>query len=358
MEPGMTSGPSPQLERAVLWLVPSSMREEVAGDLFERYRSPARYMIDIVRALPWVVWSQMRRGTDTTLFLLVAFTLVASLGGLEPGRGSGGIPIPLRALAAAVPSLVILLLRNAYRPDETWSPGRAAGDVAWLVSALLLPQAAFALSAPDWCLPLGWLIGGITFTATTMVLLRSGIELTNTGHRPGTASVADPVADFRLFHRNVRLRAFVEIGALAVPAVVAGWFALTAVRPLVSLIAAAWAMVSFLLVVQRWWHDGSQAAPDALPPRQSLTRYLAELERQRAAKGLAWWWYFAPLFAGIAFNTIAFGIVTQRPLTTLAGFAACLALMAMIAKLGARRRERLVDKIAQIKRSDEGGLHA
>ena len=125
-------GPPAVLERAVLWLVPPQVREEVAGDLAERYRGPASYLADLAGTLPYVVWSQVRRGTDPALFLLIAFTLVASLGGLEPDRGLGGVPVPPRALAAALPCLAVLLLRNGYRSDESWSGLRAAGDVAWL----------------------------------------------------------------------------------------------------------------------------------------------------------------------------------------------------------------------------------
>src|SRR5688572_19374733 len=35
VEPGVSHGPPPALERAVLWLVPPLVREEVAGDAWE-----------------------------------------------------------------------------------------------------------------------------------------------------------------------------------------------------------------------------------------------------------------------------------------------------------------------------------
>jgi hypothetical protein len=349
MEHGMT-GPPPALERAVLWLVPAPVREEMAGDLAERYRSPLGYLADLGMALPWVVSSQLRRGTDWTLFLLIAFTLVASLGGLEPDRGQAGPPISLRALVAALPCLAILLLRNAYRRDETWSGARAAGDVAWLAIALTLSQAIIGLVAPSWGLPLGWLIGGFLFNGIVMALLRSGTELANTGLRPGVAVVPDPAEDFRRFRHNLRLRALIETGALAVPALVAAWFGLTANHPVVSFVAGAWAAVTVILIARRWLRDEVPAPADALPARQVLAQYIAELERQRAASGLAWWWYFVPLFAGIGFSTIAFGVIAQRPLAAALGVVACAVLAALIVKAGARRRERLAEKIAQLER--------
>ena len=211
--------------------------------------------------------------------------------------------------------------------------------------------------APDWRLPLGWLIGGFVFTGIVMALLRSGIELANTGLRPGLAAVPDPAEDFRRFRRNLRLRAMIETVALAVPAGVAAWFGLTANRRGVAFEAGAWAGITLLLIAWRWLRGGARAMPGTLPAGQSLAHYIAELKRQQAARGMAWWWYFAPLFAGIAFNTIALGVVAQRPLPALAGLAACAALAVLIARVGARRRERLGDKIAQLERS-AGGLPA
>jgi hypothetical protein len=91
--------------------------------------------------------------------------------------------------------------------------------------------------------------------------------------------------------------------------------------------------------------------PGPLPAGQALVHYVAELERQREARGLAWWWYFAPLFAGIGYNTIAFGIFARRPFPAVIGIAACLALAMLIVRAAARRRQRLADKIAQLERS-------
>jgi hypothetical protein len=344
------NGLSPGLERVVLWLIPHPVREEMAGDLAERFRSAPGYLADLALALPWVVWSQMRRGTDWALFTLIAFTLIASLGGLEPARDVAGIPVPLRALAAGLPSLAILLLRNAYRGNEAWSGARALGDIAWLAIALLLTQVAIGLVTPQWRLPPGWLIGGFVFTGVVMALLRSGMELANTGLRPGLAAVPDPIEDFRRFRGNLRLRATIETIALAFPAMVAAWFGLTADRAVVSVVSGFWAAVTVALIARAWLRADPSIMPDAIPERQVLKQYIAELERQRAARGLAWWWYFVPLFAGIGFSTIAFGVIAQRPVAAIAGLAAWVMLAAMIMRASARRRQRLTEKIAQLER--------
>jgi hypothetical protein len=350
----MNGGPPTTLERALLWVIPPQVREEVAGDLWERYHSVPSYLADLIRTLPWIVASQGRRATEPSLFLLISFTLIASLGGLEPERAEAGVSVPLKALATALPSLVILLLRNAYRQKDTWGGACAASDVVWLGIALMLSRNAIALTAPSWALPLGWLIGGFVFTAVVMVLLRSGLELSNTGLRPGLAEVADPREDFARFRQNAELCSAIEVGALGTMAGVAAWFGLTADRPLISFIAGGWVVVTLALISHRWLCGGTHAMPDTLTARQSLTQYLTELERQRAASSLAWWWYFAPLFVGIGFSTIAFGIMAQRPLVAISGMAACLALSAMILRVGERRRARLTEKITQLERSTRG----
>jgi hypothetical protein len=350
----MTAGPPAALERALLWVIPPQVREEVAGDLWERYRSVPGYLADLIRTLPWIVASQGRLATEPSLFLLISFTLVASLGGLEPGRAEVGVSVPLKALATALPSLVTLLLRNAYRQKETWGGARAVGDVVWLGIALLLSRTAVALTAPSYALPIGWLIGGFVFTAIVMVLLRSGLEVSNTGLRPGLAEVADPRDDFARFRCNAKLHSGIEVGALGTIAGVAAWFGLTADRPIVSLIAGVWAAMTLLLVVHRWLRGGTHAVPETLTVRQALTEYVGELKRQRAASSLAWWWYFMPLFVGIGFSTIAFGLIAQRPLATITGVAASVAFAAMIVRVSARRRERLTEKITQLERTTRG----
>ena len=52
MEARLNAGPPRMLERAIERLIPPLVREEVAGDLWERFRSPARYVADAAAALP------------------------------------------------------------------------------------------------------------------------------------------------------------------------------------------------------------------------------------------------------------------------------------------------------------------
>jgi hypothetical protein len=57
----MNRQPPAFLERLAARLLPRASREHVLGDLSERYTSPARYIIDAGRTIPFVVGSQLRR---------------------------------------------------------------------------------------------------------------------------------------------------------------------------------------------------------------------------------------------------------------------------------------------------------
>lgn len=78
----MRPGPSKKMEAAAAFLIPPACREEVLGDLYERYKSGPQYIVDVVRTLPLVIWSQMRRMTEPRVFLLevlaVCFSFVAA----------------------------------------------------------------------------------------------------------------------------------------------------------------------------------------------------------------------------------------------------------------------------------------
>src|SRR5450755_4036035 len=93
----MSSGPPKILEDLAKTLIPPACREEVLGDLYERYKSPRQYLGDLLSTLPFVVLSRIRRITDIRLLVMnallvygaflaaawyVARTLVTAEGGL------------------------------------------------------------------------------------------------------------------------------------------------------------------------------------------------------------------------------------------------------------------------------------
>ena len=83
MEARLNAGPPRMLERAIEHLIPPLVREEVTGDLCERFRSPVRYVADAAAALPYLIVSQIKRATNGPAFALLAFTIFASFGGFS-----------------------------------------------------------------------------------------------------------------------------------------------------------------------------------------------------------------------------------------------------------------------------------
>ncbi len=74
----MHSGPSKAAEAIVAVLLPPACREEVLGDLHERYASPRQYGSDALRIIPLIVIARIRRTADPQLLLIQAFALYAS----------------------------------------------------------------------------------------------------------------------------------------------------------------------------------------------------------------------------------------------------------------------------------------
>src|SRR5260370_6368150 len=73
----MTGGMKPPglLEGMVGLLIPPASRENVLGDLQERYRSPGQYVVDALSTVPMVAFSRIRRTTDPQILLMEAFAL-------------------------------------------------------------------------------------------------------------------------------------------------------------------------------------------------------------------------------------------------------------------------------------------
>jgi hypothetical protein len=74
----MNSGLSKTAEAIVAGFVPPASREEVLGDLHERYRSPRQYGVDALCTVPLVILSRIRRTADPQMLLIQAFALYVS----------------------------------------------------------------------------------------------------------------------------------------------------------------------------------------------------------------------------------------------------------------------------------------
>jgi hypothetical protein len=74
-----SSLPSNALEKIVGWFLPPACREEVLGDLCERYKSPLPYVGEAIRVVPCVIVSRIRRTSDPQELVISAILVYASI---------------------------------------------------------------------------------------------------------------------------------------------------------------------------------------------------------------------------------------------------------------------------------------
>jgi hypothetical protein len=142
----MESRPPKIIELIAGFLIPPASREEVLGDLRERYESLARYLFEAAYTIPLVLYSRIRRTTDAVVALMEAVSMftafVLAAGWLDRAllldeRGFLRLAIP------PVVALAVLVLADAYsNPKRRWplkpvfgailAIGAALGCEAWL----------------------------------------------------------------------------------------------------------------------------------------------------------------------------------------------------------------------------------
>jgi hypothetical protein len=165
------SGPTKTAETVVAFFVPPACREEVLGDLYERFRSPGQYWLDAIRAVPLVIASRVRRTSAPQAVATLALAVYAAFLGaaffwdrafLHEQWGLLRLAVPV------APVLLALMLEDAYsklgrRPLLQSIRGAVLGlGLAWLL------QLAFAF--PRWLMLYGGAIGLILISALRMLL--------------------------------------------------------------------------------------------------------------------------------------------------------------------------------------------
>jgi hypothetical protein len=129
----MAHGPWKTAEAVTAMLIPPACREEVLGDLHERYRSPLQYGFDVLRTVPLVILSRVRRSADPQALLLQAVAVYLSfLGAAWFTRGAVRADLFRLAMAPAV-AMTGVMIQDAYA-----RPGLARAPAMGLGSALLL----------------------------------------------------------------------------------------------------------------------------------------------------------------------------------------------------------------------------
>jgi hypothetical protein len=159
----MRTVPPKPIERIVSFFTPPACREEVLGDLHERFQSTTRYVGDALTTVPLVVLSRIRRTTDPVVFLMEAIVLYSSYLAaaffLDKSMLTDALGFSRLALPVAI-SLLVLVLSDAYANPKNRSPlkpmlGAALGAAfAWFSQAVLIAgNSDFAL--PRWIMIAG-----------------------------------------------------------------------------------------------------------------------------------------------------------------------------------------------------------
>ena len=166
-------GPSKAVEALVAILLPPARREEVLGDLQERFKSPSQYLADALQTIPLVIFSQMRRVTDTQLLLMEGFAFYISFLGAALLRESTIPRAQWGLVRLAIPAAIAIMgsvLSDVYaHPGSRWgfrfSRGPLVGIILALASEEVLRIDVPAWSVPRWTLFYGSAIGLVSASA-------------------------------------------------------------------------------------------------------------------------------------------------------------------------------------------------
>ena len=155
----MKRGPSKLSEAIVAFLLPRSCREEVLGDLYERYRSPLQYAADVVLTVPLVIASKIRRNSDPQIALIEVLTMYLAYGAAAWYVDRAFMRTESALLFLAIPPVATMVLFALW---DTYAASRRKPILCAALGAL------FALGA----VPLEILICGVLMIAVLVLTIR------------------------------------------------------------------------------------------------------------------------------------------------------------------------------------------
>jgi len=104
------------------YFIPPACREEVLGDLHERFENPRQYRREVVWTVPLVILSRIRRTTDPGVLLLEAFALYLSFAATAIATGFSRFLVEqngyVRLILPVLMALLALVLVDAYSRTE------------------------------------------------------------------------------------------------------------------------------------------------------------------------------------------------------------------------------------------------
>ncbi|HMN45652.1 MAG TPA: hypothetical protein PKE27_13790 [Povalibacter sp.] len=306
----MEARPPEVIERVVRLLTPPVCREHVLGDLSERYVSPARYVMDVLGTLPFVIGSRLRRTLNPALAAFLAFYFWFGVF-WGPNQAHWGV-----AVVPALVALAALTARDIYRSPAPNCWLAAAGDVAVAAVAVLLSQAALALAAPAWRVSMEAMTIGFPLGFAILYFLRVQL-LPGTQHYAapaGCMSAQELHTELSAYAHIVRRTTRIELGAGVVLAV---WWIFclkqAVLRESMGEIVGLGLCIAGTLFVSVYLYSRGRVTriPASLDFQQTLALYRSELERRRELSATFLWWYVLPLTIGPGILLIALHL--QRP---------------------------------------------
>lgn len=172
----MNSGPSKTAEAIIAVFVPPACREEVLGDLHERYSSSGQYGLDALRTIPLVIISRIRRTADPQVLLIQAFALYASFLGAAWLKDGAFLSEQWGLLRLALPAAVAILgltLEDTYAKPGRRSPLNLARGPMLGLGLALASQGMFRISNPDLAVP-SWIM---FYGCAISLLLSSAVRM-------------------------------------------------------------------------------------------------------------------------------------------------------------------------------------
>jgi hypothetical protein len=166
--------PPKLLEKIVEWLIPPACRENVAGDLHERYTSPVQYIGDALRTVPMVVISRMRRSSDAQVVLMQAgifyLSFLASAWYNQAALLSEETGLVRLAIPAGI-ALLGLMIHDAYAVSRkhSWLRGPALSLAPAFACEYLLSIGGGELALPLWIMFFGAAIALLLTAAVRMI---------------------------------------------------------------------------------------------------------------------------------------------------------------------------------------------
>lgn len=316
----METGPPTLIERIVAWSIPPAAREHVLGDLRERHISTRQYLVDAIRVVPFVIWSQVHRATDGLLLGLQASALWMVFGPETLWTIYGVVALLRFALPIAAMLTAFVLAQTYARPPQETAENAdpalrfdlAMRKSVWAgvmaVCALMLWEAAVRTLnvGPEWILPRRILIRGMLGGFLMTLPMNVAWELLIRSSPQTIGSSADILRQKgqQLLTSRSWMAAWLVLQSAQI-----GWrLAHSQIQPGLRGVGAAIMMVAGYAAYRVYREF---PATSALREAATIDTYRTALEQRTEVMRRAWPWYVTPFL--VAHVALALQLALNHP---------------------------------------------